>query len=88
MLFEVGVSCRILYSIVSYLYVSCSGSMTLVGKEREILFLLSFTCNYAVSFRIGYHFLLVLGVGCVILSWHSLCFPYNYLNMLFNGNKC
>ena len=29
-----GVSCRILYSIVSYLYVSCSGSILLVGAER------------------------------------------------------
>ena len=34
MLFGVGVSCRILYSIVSYLYVSCSGSITSVGEER------------------------------------------------------
>ena len=37
MLFEVGVSCRILYSLVSYLYVSCSGSVTSVGKERANL---------------------------------------------------
>ena len=28
-------SCRILYSIVSYLYVSCSGSITSVGEERD-----------------------------------------------------
>ena len=32
-----GVSCRILYSIVSYLYVSCSGSITPVGEERPNL---------------------------------------------------
>ena len=31
------VSCRILYSIVSYLYVSCSGSITSVGEERANL---------------------------------------------------
>ena len=37
MLFGVGVSCRILYSIVSYLYVSCSGSATSVGEERADL---------------------------------------------------
>ena len=37
MLFGVGVSCRILYSIVSYLYVSCSGSITSVGEERANL---------------------------------------------------
>ena len=33
MLFGVGVSCRIFIS-VSYLYVSCSGSVTSVGEER------------------------------------------------------
>ena len=35
MLFVVGVSCRILYSVVSYLYicVCCSGSITSVGEE-------------------------------------------------------
>ena len=36
-LIGVGVSCRILYSIVSYLYVSCSGSITSVGEERANL---------------------------------------------------
>ena len=36
MFFGVGVSCRILYSFVGYLYVSVlSGSVTSVGKERE-----------------------------------------------------
>ena len=49
MLFGVGVSCRILYSIGSYLYVSCSGSITSVGEEKELICLLSFTCNYVVS---------------------------------------
>ena len=37
MLFGVGVSCRILYSSVSYLYVSCIGLMTSVGEERANL---------------------------------------------------
>ena len=35
--FGVGVSCRILYSFVVYLYVSCSGSITSVGEERAYL---------------------------------------------------
>ena len=35
MLFEVGVSCGILYSIVSYIYVSCSGPITSVEEERD-----------------------------------------------------
>ena len=34
MLFGVGVACHILYSVVRYLYVSCSGSITSVwGRE-------------------------------------------------------
>ena len=50
MLFRVGVSCRILYSIVSYLYESCSGSITSVGEERANSSAI-ITCNYVVSFR-------------------------------------
>ena len=78
MVFVVGVSCRILYSIVCYLYVSCSGSIPRLGK-RELICLLSFTCNFVVSVRRGFLFLLELGTGCVILLWHSLVIPYNYL---------
>ena len=37
MLFGVGVLCRILYAIVSHLYVSCSGSITSVGEEKANL---------------------------------------------------
>ena len=37
MLFGVCISCRILYSIVSYLYVSCSGLITVAGEERANL---------------------------------------------------
>ena len=36
-MFMVGVSCRILYSCVVYLYVSGSGSITSVGEERAYL---------------------------------------------------
>ena len=36
-----------------------------LGLGREIS-LLSFTCNYVVSVRRGFFFLLVLGTGCVI----------------------
>ena len=35
--FGVGISCRILYSIVSYLYVSGSGSITSVWEKRANL---------------------------------------------------
>ena len=74
MLFEVDVSCRILYLIVSYLYVCYSGSITSDMKEGANL-----SCNYVVSVLRGFIFLLVLGIGCVILLWHSLALAYNYL---------
>ena len=35
--FGVDVSCHILYFIVSYLYVSCNGSVTSIGEERDNL---------------------------------------------------
>ena len=41
-----------------------------LGK-RELFLLLSFTCSYVVSVRGYLLFLLVLGIGCVILLWHS-----------------
>ena len=75
--FRVGVSCRTLYSFVVYLYVNDSGSITSVGK-RELICLLLFTCNYVVSVWRGFLFLWVLGMGYVILLWHSLSLPYNY----------
>ena len=37
MFYRVCVACRILYSIVIYLYVCCSGSITSVGEERANL---------------------------------------------------
>ena len=40
--------------------------------------LLSFTCNYVVFVWRGFLFLWVLGMGYVILLWHSLSLPYNY----------
>ena len=76
-LFGVGVSCHILYSVVIYLYVSCSGILPRLGKG-ELILLLSFACNDVVSVRRG--FLLVLVMGSVILLWHSLGLPYNYLS--------
>ena len=78
MLFEVGFSCRISSSIVPiiYLYVSCSGSITSVGEERADLSAIVYL--YVFSVRSGFFFLSVLGIGCVILFWHSLSLPYNY----------
>ena len=47
-----------------------------LGK-RELICLLLFTCNYVVSVWRGFLFLWVLGMGYVILFWHSLSLPYN-----------
>ena len=46
------------------------------GKKTCLLLL---TCNYVVSVWRGFLFLWVLGMGYVILLWHSLSLPYNYL---------
>ena len=48
-----------------------------LGK-RELICLLLFTCSYVVSVWRGFLFLWVLGMGYVILLWHSLSLPYNY----------
>ena len=48
-----------------------------LGK-RELICLLLFTCNCVVSVWRGFLFLWVLGMGYVILLWHSLSLPYNY----------
>ena len=50
-----------------------------LGK-RELICLLLFTCNYVVPVRRGFLFLWVLGMGFVILLWHSLSLPYNFLS--------
>ena len=77
MSFGVGFSCHILYFIFSYLCVSCSGFITSVGEERELICLLLFTCNYVVSARRGFPW--VLGMGFVIVLRHSLGLPYTFL---------
>ena len=69
---------RNLYSFVVYLYVNGSGSITFVGEERANLSAAIFSCNYVVSVWKGFLFLWVLGMGYVILLWHSLSLPYNY----------
>ena len=55
-----------------------------LGK-RELICLLLFTCNYVVSVWRGFLFLWVLGMGYVILLWHSLSLPYNYSTVSENG---
>ena len=52
-----------------------------LGK-RELICLLSFTCNHVVFVWRGFLFLWVLGMGYVILLWHSLSLPYNYFMII------
>ena len=74
--FGVGVSCRNLYSFVFIYMLMEVDQLPRLGKRE--LSLLLFTCNYVVSVRRGFLFLLVLVMGYVILLWHSLSLPYNY----------
>ena len=62
----------------SCLVLVCIGVITGVLGKRELICLLSFTCNYVVFVWRGFLFLWVLGMGYVILLWHSLSLPYNY----------
>ena len=54
-----------------------------LGK-RELICLLLFTCNYVVSVWRGFLFLWVLGIGYVILLWHSMSLPLIILLHLYN----
>ena len=82
MFFGVGVSSRILYSFVGCFYVcGIVDQLPRLGK-RELIYLLLITCNYVVSIRRGFLFLWGLGMGYVILLWHSLSLPYNYFAAL------
>ena len=64
-----------LFCILLLLFVVyCSGSTTSVGK-RELVFLLLFTCSFVVSVLGRFLFLLVLGMDCAFLLWHSLGLP-------------
>ena len=56
-----------------------------LGK-RELICLLLFTCNYVVSVWRGFLFLWVLGMGYVILLWHSLSLPYQRTNGPVNAH--
>ena len=56
-----------------------------LGK-RELICLLLFTCNYVVSVWRGFLFLWVLGMGYVILLWHSLSLQYNYSVKSYDKN--
>ena len=56
-------------------------------KRKLICLHVLFACNYVVSVRRGFLFLWVLGMGCVILLWHSLSLPYNYFEYYVKSDK-
>ena len=78
MFFGVGVSCRICILLMFIYMLTVVDRLPRLGK-RELICLLLFNCNYVVSVWRGFLFLWVLGMGYVILLWHSLSLPYNYL---------
>ena len=70
-----------LYSIDSNLYENCSGSVTSAGEGRANLSAIVYlSVSMWFSVRRGFLFLWVFGMGCVILLWHSLGLPYNYVS--------
>ena len=52
-----------------------------LGK-RELVY-----CNYVASVRRGFLFLCVLGMGFVILLWHSLSLPYEFFETKIFPNQ-
>ena len=76
MLIGVGVSCRILHSIVSYLYATVADRLARLGKTELVQsFLLSFICYYVVSVRRGFFFLLMLEIGYITFFIVALPVP-------------
>ena len=71
-----------LYSFVVYLYVNGSGSIPSVWGERANLSAVVYLWLCGFCFGGGFLFLWVLGMGYVILLWHCLSLPYNYLGNL------
>ena len=65
------VICSLLLFIYMYTIVD---QLPRLGK-RELIGVLLFTCKYVVSVWRGFLFFWVLGMGYVILLWHSLSLP-------------
>ena len=61
----------VLYSVASYLLYTVVDLLPRLGK-RELVFLLLFACSFVVSVLRRFLFLLVLGMDCAFLFWHSL----------------
>ena len=57
-----------------------------LGK-RELVFLLLFTCSFVVSVLGRFLFLLVLGMDCAFLLWHSLGLPLIILKNILTRAK-
>ena len=81
MFFGVVVLCRILSSFVGYLYVSCSGSITSVEKERANLLVIMwflFGEVFSSSGCLGWAALFYCGTPCafhiiILLILKSIC---------------
>ena len=69
-------------SILNYFVFEEVDQLPRLGK-RELICLLLFTCNYVVSVWRGFLFLWVLGMGYIILLWHSLSLPLGQSFLIF-----
>ena len=79
MYFGVFVLCRFRVLLLVIYMIAVADRSPRLGK-KEHFFLLSLT--YVVYEVRGLIFLLVLGMGCVILLCHSLGLPYNYVALV------
>ena len=73
-------------SIVTYLYVSCNGSITSVGEERANLSAIVYL-YYVVSVRRGCLFLLVLGWAALFYC-ETRCAFHNYFESCLLAKLC
>ena len=76
---------RLSATCITCMYASCIRLSKFL--RFELICLLLFTCNYVVSVWRGFLFLWVLGLGYVILLWHSLSLPYNYFAWKCNPSQ-
>ena len=58
----------------------CDATLTSVGEERASLSAIVYLLLFGFCWR-GFLFLFVLGMGYIILLWHSLSLLYNYYAM-------
>ena len=80
MLIGVGVLYRIPLLVI-YMYMQALADGFPRFGRGELIFS-AIVYLYMVSVPRSFLFLLVLGIGCIILLWHSPVLPYNYFALI------